>query len=482
MKKLLLSTVIVGSLFAANTNTDAKIQQEINALKAKITKLENQVKENQQIALSNMRKVNPIAANNHLYWSYDLRTAFNYIDYKLANGKHKTNNVFSNRVILSAFAKPSPNLLGRLKLEANSVFGMNGDTNQYSQSMNNMNWVANETPDDLNLRLKQAIFAYFMDNGNLMFSAGRRPSTEGFPANLRDGDSPNSPIAHLVNMEFDGFSFSVFNGEFAKLSSNFLNWGTWLKFCAGRGLSPNTGKFSPYPYAKGKHHFMDFGGFIFVPYDNGQYALWTENIWADHVIGYTSTPYNNGNITNKAFDLESLGSYYGFNAIFKADGIGDGSNNFLANTTAFVSFAFSKTSPYNGKQMQGRYKNAEGNSIWIGADMPANESGTDRFGFNFVHGSKYFRPMDYGEDTIIGSIAATRGNAYEVYYIKQLIPHLTASLRATYIRYYYTGSNGFGGITSTPIKVYDVKKAENTLGYIPIKNAIDIRAYIRYKF
>ena len=464
MKKVLLSTMVVASLFAANNNND--VQKEINSLKAKIEKLQQQVNQNQNLALSNMKKVNPIAANNHLYWSYDIRTSFDYLDYKLSNNKHKTNNVFSNRVILKAFAKPASNLLAKLTIEANSIFGMNGNNNlQYD----NANWVANETPDDLNLRVKEAYFAYFMDNNNLMFSAGRRPADEGFPANLRDGDAPNSPIAHLVNMEFDGFSFSIFNSEFSKLSDKFNDWGTWLKFCAGRGLSPNTGKFSPYPYSKGDKHYMDFGGFIFVPYDDGQYSVWTENIWASNVIGRE----------NKDSNLTNLGTYFGFNGLLKANGIGNGDSNFWSNTIAFASFAYTKTSPYSGKEMQGRSKSAEGSSIWIGADMPADASGNDRFGLNFVHGTKYFRPMDYGEDTLIGSIASTRGNAYEAYYIKQLQPHLTASLRATYIKYDYTGSNGFGGITSKP---ENTDNLNTVTGEPAIKDAMDIRAYIRYKF
>ena len=463
MKKLLLSTMVVASLFAADSNTD--VQKEIKTLKAQIEKLQKQVNQNKQLSLSNMKKVNPIKANNHLYWSYDIRTSYDFIDYKLTNGDIKTNNVLSNRVILKAFNKPAPNLLARLTLEANSLFGMNGNNNT---AYDNADWVANETPDDVNLRVKEAFLAYFMDDNNMMFSAGRRPATEGFPANLRDGDAPNSPIAHLVNMEFDGFSFSIFNGEFAKLSDTLSDWGTWLKFCGGRGLSPNTGKFSPYPYAKGTNHYMDFGGFIFVPYDDGQYALWTENIWATHVVGF------NTQADYAANNLEDLGNYYGFNALFKAVGIGDGISDFLDNTTAFASFAYTKTSPYGQKEMQGSTKDKVGHSFWIGADMPADEDGNNRFGFNYVHGTKYFRPMDYGEDTLIGSIASTRGNAYEAYYIKQIQPHLTVSLRGTYIKYYYTGSNGFAGVTSAPVKVEDDPNA--------IKHAADIRAYIRYSF
>ncbi len=38
------------------------------------------------------------------------------------------------------------------------------------------------------------------------FSVGRRPSTNGFLANLRDDDAAQSPLGHMINVEFDGLS------------------------------------------------------------------------------------------------------------------------------------------------------------------------------------------------------------------------------------------------------------------------------------
>ncbi len=38
-----------------------------------------------------------------------------------------------------------------------------------------------------------------------------------------------------------------------------------------------------------------------------------------------------------------------------------------------------------------------------------------RVGLEFNHGSQYWRPMTYGEDTFAGSKIATRGDAWEVY-------------------------------------------------------------------
>ena len=468
MKKLLISSLAVASLFAANTNKD--LQKEIDALKAKLNKLEKQVKENKKIALTADKKASPFAANDHLYWSYSLQSNFDFIEYKLENGDKQTNNILSNRVELNAVAKPNDNLKGNLKLAAYNIYGM--DTGIKYPAYDNSNWTANETPDDTILRVQEAYFNYFFDDGKFMLSTGRRPATHGYPANLRDNVRAESPVAHLVNMEFDGISFWIRNDFFADLSDKFSDWGTNLKFCFGRGYSSSTGKFSPTPYGKDTHKIDDFAGFLFVPYDDGQYSVWWEQIWAWNVKGMV----NGGNDNNTSNDyLDDLGSYMGTNIIFKANGIGDGISDFLDDSKAFISWAYTQTDPKTGKRMLGSTDSKSGWSIWIGADFPTlNDEGNDRWGFNFVHGSKYYRAMTYGEDTLIGSIAATRGNAYEVYYHHYLLDNLTAGIRATYIKYNYTGSNAFFGDYSTPVDVSDNSNA--------IKHAMDIRAYIKYSF
>ena len=93
--------------------------------------------------------------------------------------------------------------------------------------------------------------------------------------------------------------------------------------------------------------------------------------------------------------------------------------------------------------------------------------------------------MTYGEDTNIGSKLAARGNAYEAYFTEPLVDNvLSFQLRYTYIMYDYTGSNGFFGGSpdgyssgsGTPLKI----SATGTP--TAVKEAQDIRAYLRYKF
>ena len=467
MKKFIISALAVGALFAQSDN--ASLEKQIKELKAKLSQVE-------KMAIENQKKVNPIAANNHLFWSLEIRSAVDILHYKLSNGDKKANNIFTNRVILTGVAKPADNLKATLKIQAYNIFGMDGKNKDEMPVLgyDNSNWTANETPDDTNIRVKEAFFNYYFGPNNaLMFSAGRRPATEGFPANFRAGDEhANSPLAHLINLEFDGFSFKIGNDVFANMSDKFSDWGTWFKLCIGRGYSPNSGKFTKYPYDKDNHlKINDFAGFIFVPYDDGQYALWTETIKAWNVKGYIDT---NGD--GMPDTMKDVGDYFGFNAVFKANGIGEDLGDFFDNTNAFISYAYTKTIPH-GERMLGSEDKKSGSSIWVGADMPVGDT-DDRWGINYVHGSKYWRPMTYAEDTLAGSIAAVRGNAYEVYYHHQIIPHLTLGARATIMKYKYTGSEAFFGDAGAPVDV-DSDQAKQRGA---IKDAKDFRIYIRYNF
>jgi uncharacterized protein DUF3373 len=104
------------------------------------------------------------------------------------------------------------------------------------------------------------------------------------------------------------------------------------------------------------------------------------------------------------------------------------------------------------------------------------------FGIEYNHGSKYWRPFTYAEDTMIGSKVAARGDAYEVYFTEPLIDDiLSFQVRYTYIDYDYSGSNGFfGSSTGTP---YTMEEAIlGGAGGQVIDKAQDLRVYLRYRY
>jgi len=460
MKKLLISAVAVGSLFATPTIQD--LQKQLQALQAQIQELKKaqetqakevkEVKQTTQTTADSLQQVKRAHYEDHINFHFGIRSAVDALHYETKSGKAFNNTVLSNKVNLTGLAKVNDNLKATLKLEAYNAFGMN------TYNRGNNNWTASETPDDTNLRVREAFFNYFFgEDGEYMFSAGRRPSVGGYPANLRNNEVPTSPIAHLINMEFDGFSLWMKSDAFGSLGEDY---GTNLKFCFGRGYSSIGDRQHPYMQSDNRPN-NDMGGFLLVPYNDDQYSLWWEQIYAWNVMG--------NNDATDPDNMEALGNYIGTNIIFKADGIGDGISDFLDDTKAFISFAWTKTLPDSDKKMLGSSNSKVGSSIWIGADMDGFGD-NDRWGFNYVHGSKYFRPMTYGEDTLAGSIAAVRGNAYEVYYDKQLMEHLTANLRATYFDYNYAGSNAYFGNYGNPDQSDYIEKAT------------DFRAYIKYQY
>lgn len=163
-------------------------------------------------------------------------------------------------------------------------------------------------------------------------------------------------------------------------------------------------------------------------------------------------------------------------------------NDFLMDTTIFGSYAFSKTEPNNNQVgsfaggtttgMLGSQDKKTGHSFYVGVQIPGFFE-KDKIGFEYNHGSKYWRSFTYGEDTLVGSKLATRGDAYEMYYNLPLLgKNLTAQIRYTYIDYDYTGSDMFFGSTGTPMKISDVA----AMGQPVVDKAQNLRLSLRYRY
>jgi hypothetical protein len=128
--------------------------------------------------------------------------------------------------------------------------------------------------------------------------------------------------------------------------------------------------------------------------------------------------------------------------------------------------------------MLGSNDDETGTSYWLGAQWPCLLFDDAVVGVEYNHGDKYWRPFTYGEDTLIGSKLATRGDAFEVYWTKQLSEAFSIQARYTKIDYEYTGSQAFFGQGGTPMTMDEAKQ----FGLDPIEEAQDIRVYARYRF
>jgi hypothetical protein len=427
-----------------------------------------------------VRELQVKIGGNNLKFNVDYRITGDSIDYQLANGNSAENDLLiTNRLWINMGYQYNENLLFRGRISYNKAYGDSANHDQRNESgFADFDWVVNENPYDNELRVREAYFMYLNDSmfGNeklpWSFSLGRRPSTNGFLVNNREGfEEAQSPLGHSINVEFDGLSL---NTKLDKLTNV---PGMSFKICSGRGLSNAQSRFSlmtgtDYATDEAKTDDIDMIGFIFTAFNNGQYDLKTQYYYANNLIGYDMMDMGAGfkdfgDLTNATISLE-------------VNGIGEFINDYLDDVRVFASYSRSETDPNSGMAMLGSLDKESGESYWVGINAPGFIKEGDSFGIEFNHGDKYWRSFTYGEDTMIGSKLAARGDAIEAYYNLPLIDEaLTFQLRYTKITYDYTGSNGFfGNATGTPLTMEQAMM----FGMNPVEEAEDIRATIRYVF
>lgn len=486
MKKLgafSLAAMLATSAFAADDVS--AMRAELQALKAQIDELKKNQETTDLAALAKqVKELKMRTGGDNIKWDIDYRASVDSIKYSMAGNAAfgqpantaANSALITNRLILGMKAAPTKDVSFIGKLSYNKAFG---DTANHSQSNTqagyaNFDWVTNENATDNTLKVKEAYFIYFGDAGPIPYTAsiGRRPSYDGLPGNLREGNADaNSPLSHLINVEYDGASFKFDLDKITHVP------GMSFKLCMGKGLTNTKQRFSndglDYSADHTKNADVDLAGFIFVPYDDGQYSIHSMFFKAHNLIGYTQGDLNNYGATlfgqdpnngyapfATAYDRQvalsmfapsfhNVGNLYGGTVAAVANGIGNGWSNFLDNTTAFVSYAFSKTQP-NGLGMLGSGDSKFGSSWWVGVQMPAVFTKEGKIGIEYNQGSKYWRSMTYGEDTMIGSKLAARGKAWEGYYTQPLTKNLDMQLRYTHVSYDYSGSNGFFGAEGAP--------------------------------
>jgi len=467
--------------------------------------------------------LNKATSGSHLKLGVDFRTSYDNVRYEMAgesvvpyapgvNGfydpqtpttvekKQKNNSLFSNRLWLNMNWAANENISFTGQLAYNKTYGGRFNNAGPGAAFEDFDWFVNENANgDGNIRVKSAY--WFYRNGTFLgtdipwtFSLGRRPSTNGHLVNLRDNDPAASPSGHTINVEFDGLSSKFGLEKLTGVS------GMYVKFCGGQGATSANEKFSSTPYANNAEGFeiddVHLAGLIFVPYDDGQYSIGTQFYGASNLPGQNMKVAQIGADTSTMgaqTGLTPVGDLYSFSGYAMINGIGDEWSDFLDDTTFFISGAMSRTNPddktdHFGQQqaMLGSTDMQNGYSYWVGLNMPSLISEEGRFGLEFNHGSKYWRPITYGEDTMIGSKVAARGNAYEAYFTEPLVDDiLSFQIRYTYIDYDYTGSNGFfGNATGTPLKIDDVLSNPQTAanaGNI-VDKAQDLRIYLRYRY
>jgi len=456
MNKIFLSLAVISGLsLSAFADDISDMKEQIDTLTSKIEKLEKKQKRTQKT----LSKVKAHDAYDNIKFGIDLRNSVDVLDYK-DNDTGVTaynHSLISSRLYLTMKSSPMSGLTFSGKLAVYDVWG----TELIVDDAPLKEWSASSKPADTIMRIKEAYFVYSSSVGEqpFSFSIGRRPSTNGFLANYRENEkTAGSPLAHITNMEVDA--------AMVKLSWDRFLEGAYTKFIYGRahsgamenvyGTGSSYGYSTPYAYSEGDDDTVDFAIMLGDAYNNGQHELMYE--WA-HILntkGHNIATDLNAKAAGTA-DLVALS--------YKMEGVGDEISDFLDDTILFASVAATYYDAKDGYTLIGSDDGGSesGYSYWVGAVFPDMMTEDGKFGLEFNHGSKYWTPMTWAEDTASGSKIAVRGNAYEAYWNFNLfgVKYLASQVRYTYTQHDYTPNINCAGwvapeavdITSQDIRV-----------------------------
>ncbi len=257
-----LAALVTSSLVGADI--DAKLSE----MEAKINALQTQLNQSNKT----LSEVKAHDGNDNIKFSVDFRTAMDNINYTMANGTtNKNPDLLTNRLWLNMGYSPDANTIFKGKLSYMKAYGDTANHSQSNSAMGvgfaNFDWVTNENAIDNNLKVKEAYWLYMQDtlagaNIPWTMSIGRRPSTDGLGINLREGQKESSPLAHTVNVDFDGLSSKLDLDKVTGVKG--MSW----KLCTGRGMTNATPRFNmdipgaDYAPDKTKTADIDMYGFI----------------------------------------------------------------------------------------------------------------------------------------------------------------------------------------------------------------------------
>jgi len=354
-------------------------------------------------------------------------------------------NHWSNRFRLNMDAEIQKNLLFTGRVTAYKNFA-DADSNIYSNDSN-----AAHLPSDTGLKLDRAYVDWIPEGMPvpLALTFGRHPSSEGPPSELKENRLRQSTYPSLL---FDGEA----DGVVATVGlERYLGWkNSGIRFAWGKAYQDDDDRIS----------YMDnYGGAMD---DTNVYAAFFETeipgvrdsllvlsalrvselTASDYYVGGVGT--NNGNIGD--MDL------YGIHA--QANNVVDsGFDIFMSlglnktHPSGTIDFLVDHdndplTAPVSGGDPLG-LMNRDGSTSHSGwaihtglrYTIPYKEWNNPKVGFEFNHGSDYWFSFTWGSNELYNKLA-TRGDAYDLYYIQPFNDNLFGRFGYTHIKYDYMNS------------------------------------------
>ncbi len=303
------------------------------------------------------------------------------------------------------------------------------------------------------------------------FSIGRRPTTDGPPAQLR----MNSDERLATPMAFMDWPFDGLSAGYA------WNWGveemgsSRVRFCYGRGFEAGLED------TNSNIKDTDFAGLSWDIMRKGDRFAYIQSFLAFDLFNYP-------NFQDPIIDAMAPGTYgprTNLGNVWHNAGV---YQDKIAGLNYFVAGGWSQTQPDSGGLFNtvgptGIVPNTDsenGYSAYLGVRYDLDDAGL-KFGAEFNYGSQYWLAMAPGHDDIYQSKLATRGQVYEIYTIwdlptgEALSRYAKTFMRLGYQHYEYDYSgSGDWNLTAYDLDDSGDRQVLQMLGQDPVESADQI--------
>jgi hypothetical protein len=384
-----------------------------------------------------------------------------------AAGDQDNDTIMTNRFRLNMRVKATEDLEFKGRLAMYKAWGMQSTPNDLAGGFPMFDGNTSRTPNDSALYVDRAFVNWNNIGGApVWFSVGRRPTSDGPPAQLRMNNDSRmaTPVAYM-DYPFDGLSLGYgYDWGYDELGSG------RIRFCYGRGFENGL------QYDEGSPvDDTDFAGFSWDVMQKGSRFM---NIQAFGVYNLFNYPEFSDASVNEDYasmmgPRTDLGQMYHTSTVYM---------NKVNNLNYFVAGGWSHSDP-NGNGMfndplsatPNNTDSEDGYSFYTGVRYDMDNLGL-KLGAEYNYGSQYWVSFSPGHDDLYMSKLATRGNAYELYMIYDLpTGEAISKFAKTFIRlgwqyYDYNYSGGFDW-NYKPYDLDDEKDKLQMMGMNPVESA-----------
>jgi hypothetical protein len=382
--------------------------------------------------------------------------------------------LYTNRFRLNMDAKVSDNLTFSGRLAMYKAWGMQENPTAvgpyYMNSFSQMDGATARQPNDSVLRVDRAYINWTnIADLPMWISVGRRPTTDGPPAQLRMGLENTTRMATPVNFmdyAFDGATIgAVFQNPF-----DFMGYSK-IRFCYGRGFEAGPTDSS------NELDDMDFGGISWDIINKGDRFMNIQAFLAANIINVPAgvdfaNPLEMAMGTGDGMlDRENLGDIYHTSFVYMDK---------AADLNYFLAGGWSHTDPSGTDEMGSTLLGSwwedpgtkDGYALYGGIRYDMPDQGL-KFGLEYNYGTEYWISMTPAHDDMTQAKLATRGHVGEAYMIWDLpVGYLLSDNAKAFMRlgyqhyeYNYTGSGNWLG---APADIDDLDDPLNAQFFAPI--------------